>query len=142
VLDGITIPVRANLEHTLRRLRIKADGGLLSLWIDAICINQDDNTEKSEQISKMRLIFERASMVAVWIGPEAANSKLAFKLVRDLADCPREHLSALITDPSRAEQIKALRQLYYREYWWRIWVVQEVVVAKNATIYCREESIP
>lgn len=62
--------------------------------------------------------------------------------MRDLTDCPREHLSALITDPSRAEQIKSLRQLYYREYWWRIWAVQEVVVAKNATIYCGEESIP
>jgi hypothetical protein len=141
-LDGTTVPVRENLENALIMLRHEAANEPLLIWIDAICINQKDNAEKSGQILKMKLIFESATMVAVWLGSKSSNSPLAFKLVRDLTHCSVENLSALIKDPTRAEQIKALRQLYYRDYWWRIWVIQEVVVAKNATIYCGEESIP
>ncbi len=142
ILDGRTVPVRGNLENALRRLRQDSHNEPFNLWIDAICINQEDDEEKSDQISKMRIIFEQATMVAVWLGSELANSPLAFKLVHDLTNCAAENLSALITDPTRLDQIKALRELYYRDYWWRIWVIQEVVVAENVTIYCGDNSLP
>jgi hypothetical protein len=115
-LDGTAVPVRENLENALKRLRHDTIYEPLLIWIDAININQQDNAEKSDQISKMRLIFERAAMVTVWIGSESSNSPLAFKLVRDLISCPKESLSVLITDPARVDQIEALRQLYYRDY--------------------------
>ena len=50
--------MRVNLEHALRRQRRDANNEPLLIWIDAICINQQDGAEKSDQISKVRLIFE------------------------------------------------------------------------------------
>jgi hypothetical protein len=40
-------------------------------WYDIVCINQADNDEKSEQVAKMRSIYERAKQVIIWLGPSA-----------------------------------------------------------------------
>jgi hypothetical protein len=141
MLDGHLVLVRQHLHEALQRLRPQSAGQSLLIWVDSICIDQDDPREKSEQISKMKLIFERAESVLIWIGSESATSQSAFKLVRDLLACAEEQLPGLVRDPSRIEQFEALRQLFYRDYWWRIWVIQEVVVAKKAMIYCGPESI-
>ncbi|KAL1646498.1 hypothetical protein SLS61_007860 [Didymella pomorum] len=45
----------------------------LTIWVDAICINQGDRTEKSQQVSLMRDIYERASRTVVWLGEKHYN---------------------------------------------------------------------
>jgi hypothetical protein len=60
------------------------------LWIDAVCINQQDVTERSEQVKMMREIYERATEVIVWLGeqpvasvttsPDAAETPLILSL--------------------------------------------------------------
>jgi hypothetical protein len=52
-----------------------------TLWVDADCIDQDDEIEKSEQVQQMqqmRQIYARAEEVVSWLGPEADDSDLAF----------------------------------------------------------------
>jgi hypothetical protein len=44
------------------------------LWADAICINQEDLQEKCEQVQQMKLIYQRAQLVVVWLGPAAGRS--------------------------------------------------------------------
>ena len=39
------------------------------LWVDAICINQEDQTEKGHQVSQMRDIYKGADEVLIWLGP-------------------------------------------------------------------------
>jgi hypothetical protein len=56
------------------------------LWIDAICINQDDIPERSEQVKKMASIYSRAQQVILWLGEESDQSTLAFKTLSDLGD--------------------------------------------------------
>ena len=51
-------------------------------------------------------------------------------------------MRAIVTDPERAEELEALVVLFRRQYWWRIWVIQEVSSAKKAMVYCGDESIP
>ena len=50
-------------------------------WIDALYINQQDNTEKSGQVRMMREIYEKAIMVRVWLGPRTLENDIAMDLV-------------------------------------------------------------
>jgi hypothetical protein len=43
------------------------------LWIDAICINQSDNEEKSQQVRLMGEIYSKAEVVRVWLGPSTED---------------------------------------------------------------------
>jgi hypothetical protein len=53
----------------------------LPIWIDQICINQDDLAEKSVQIGLMRKIYSQACETLLWLGPEADDS-IAFKTIQ------------------------------------------------------------
>ncbi|ERF76727.1 hypothetical protein EPUS_02266 [Endocarpon pusillum Z07020] len=55
------------------------------LWIDALCINQEDQAEKSHQIMRMRSIYERAAGVVGWLGPESPKSTVIFSTLETLA---------------------------------------------------------
>lgn len=55
-------------------------------WVDAICINQDDNSEKSEQIPRIARIYRSASRVIVSIIATNTLTENVVKLLSDLAD--------------------------------------------------------
>jgi hypothetical protein len=66
ILDGHRFAVTRNLKKALLRLR-----GLDTespIWIDAICINQINVTERMQQVELMRCIYESTSEVIVWLG--------------------------------------------------------------------------
>ncbi len=65
-IDGQAFRVRENCAAALKRLRLPS--GRRTLWIDAICINQKDEDEKSGQVNMMREIYEKAKQVCVWLG--------------------------------------------------------------------------
>ena len=65
------IPIMRNLYSALRRLRLH-DATLL-LWIDAICINQEDNEEKAVQVLLMQRIYKQANLVIVDLGDADDN---------------------------------------------------------------------
>ncbi|TVY83624.1 Heterokaryon incompatibility protein 6 OR allele [Lachnellula suecica] len=81
-LDGTCFGVTSNLHDFLSRFRWTR--GPRYIWIDAICINQNDNHEKGTQIQMMGDIYHRAWNVVVWLG-EAADAVEAIHLVRSLA---------------------------------------------------------
>lgn len=62
------IKVISNLEELLLRLRDPDEWG--TLWIDAICINQEDIEERNEQVHYMHKIYHTAAEVLIWLGPE------------------------------------------------------------------------
>ncbi|KAH6862917.1 heterokaryon incompatibility protein-domain-containing protein, partial [Alternaria alternata] len=65
-VDGFKIRVTTNLEQALRHLRdVKND---LTLWVDAVCINQSDNSEKSQQVALMGQIYRQCAQVRIWLG--------------------------------------------------------------------------
>lgn len=63
--NGEMVPVRPNLTYALAALR-SSEPRLL--WIDALCINQDDVQERSHQVRLMGEIYRRAKRVLVWLG--------------------------------------------------------------------------
>jgi hypothetical protein len=59
------IEVTPNLYAALRGVRKLT---CLRLWVDALCINQGDNEERSNQVRNMRQIYSRAKEVICWVG--------------------------------------------------------------------------
>lgn len=72
-VNGYEVRATENLVEALRALRAQSifQNGLFQLWVDAICINQDDQVERGHQVLKMRNIFGYAFKVVTWLGIEA-----------------------------------------------------------------------
>jgi hypothetical protein len=66
LLSGHEFCIYESVDAALRRLR--RDSEVRVLWLDAICINQEDNAEKSIQVPLMRQIYQQASQVCVYLG--------------------------------------------------------------------------
>lgn len=63
-------------------LHIRDDQLVRRLWVDAICINQNDDDEKTSQIPLMRDMYGYTYLVLVWLGDVADNSDEAFETIR------------------------------------------------------------
>ena len=79
-LDSKPFYVTSNLHAALQGLRLPQQDRFL--WIDALCINQSDNREKSSQVQMMRSIYGRALMTRVYLGPANADTASVFALLR------------------------------------------------------------
>ncbi|KAE8446690.1 hypothetical protein EG329_011734 [Mollisiaceae sp. DMI_Dod_QoI] len=141
-LNGCSILVTKNLFEALRQLRLNQVENCKSeskLWVDAICISQADDAEKSQQVLLMRDIYANASRVIAWIGKPDSLSSLAFDtLERFAADDGTLVGSATYqkTLDIAEERTAAIKLLIERSYFERVWVIQELVVARRATIFC------
>lgn len=78
-VDGAQLSVTRNLHAALLRLRDPALDRIL--WVDAICINQQDLKERAEQVQFMAMVYVCASRVLVWLGEEAQGSIEAMKRI-------------------------------------------------------------
>ncbi len=74
--------VSRTVEAALRRFRDKKNP--LKIWIDAISINQKDKAEKASQVPLMRLIYQKAATVHIWLGEEDDGLGLALQVIRDI----------------------------------------------------------
>jgi len=77
------LAITSNLDSALRRLRLTHEPRVL--WVDAICINQSDISEKNIQVPLMREIYEFASKTVVWFGEEN-DAQVAFDFIKELLE--------------------------------------------------------
>ena len=134
-------PVTYSLYLALRRLRGAQEP--ITIWADAVCINQQDVRERNHQVQAMRKIYRKAHGVAVWLGPESSNSGQAVSLLymlREGKNSPTT-IRSIIQSPSNRHHFEALLALFEREYWNRLWVVQEVMHGKDIRVYCGRSSV-
>jgi hypothetical protein len=109
-----------------------------NLWIDSICINQEKNDEKSKQILLMKKIYQRAFRVVVYLGNDP-DSCLAINLLRELRlfreYCPTgEEIFSKYRPQICSRRWLALIKLFSHNWFERVWVIQEVVVASNVAV--------
>lgn len=117
--------ITSNCAKALRRVRYPDRSR--SIWVDSICINQENNDECSQQVQLMRQIYANAWSVIVYLGSPSADSNLAMGLLK------RQKASRAIFTISEASSLKSL---FSRPYFSRIWIVQEVALAKCLHFYC------
>ncbi|KAE9378955.1 HET-domain-containing protein, partial [Stipitochalara longipes BDJ] len=130
-LDGIQIEVRDNLWQALCHLR-QPDTDL-RLWVDALCINQEDIPERNEQVSRMGTLYNQAEEVLVWLGPEKDDSDAAVSAIKCSVVPSSRLLSVDVPSPSgsiSSIEIRSVYDLLHREYWRRVWIIQEVFKAR------------
>jgi len=141
IVNDHEIEVTPNLAAALLTFR---DGGEFhsnfGLWVDAICINQEDLEERGKQVRKMRDIYGKAWTVIAWLGEENEQSDKAIQLIRELSKSHGESnydLGALapqnpcsLVDGSWY----ALNKLMQRRYWSRLWIIQEIVMGAFAMV--------
>lgn len=102
--------ITENLESALRHFQKQK--AIRILWIDALCKNQDDDCEKSEQVINMGLIFERAQNVRIWLGKASVVSDEAMEFVRQSTDLRK--LDDIATNPPNIKEWKAFIMLMNR----------------------------
>lgn len=78
------VQISQSLQICLRRLRNEDSDTYL--WVDALCINQKDHDEKSDQVGAMGKIHRHAEQVRVWLGESDDDSDLAFSLIDIITD--------------------------------------------------------
>lgn len=130
--------VSQTLGLALKYLRFEKDR---IIWIDAICINQEDDDERSSQVSMMSLVYTGAKQVCVWLGEDDEESTTAIRFIRNEIK-GLKNFDQLCTDPKNAKKWGTLLGLMQRDWFSRRWVVQEVVLARDAIVYCGPDKIP
>jgi hypothetical protein len=126
-LEGSDWHVTKNLEIALQHLRYRL--AVRRLWVDALCINQENNQERLHQVNLMRFVYQNAGRVLVWLGPSFENSDRAgaFLKVKGeeiVAGGRKGGSTPFGSFPPDA--VKAVCSLMRRPYWYRVWIVQEV----------------
>lgn len=111
------------------------------LWIDAICINQHDSSEKAEQIPLMTQIFRDAQQVLVWLGVASDGSDSLMENLesktKELLDIPLlQQYATLFPTSKHLTWLVALGEFLCRSWFRRLWVVQEVALAKHIVFIC------
>ncbi|CAG7991962.1 unnamed protein product [Penicillium salamii] len=143
ILNGYKFSVTENLFSALQHLR---DRQLpRTLWIDAICINQADSesdgksdvNEKTKQIPLMRQIYAQAGRVIVWLGDDRGDGGEALRWINHLAGLEDGHSKK---NPM-AEHGLACSNLLQRGWFRRVWVLQEVGVARYIDVLCGSTQI-
>ncbi|KDN64253.1 putative heterokaryon incompatibility protein [Colletotrichum sublineola] len=143
VIDGTVQQCGSNGEAALRHLR-KTEG--VYVWIDQLCINQNDNVEKGHQVHMMRDIYAAAAWVAAWMGCSGDDSDMFLSHARAMSALVREEkyvdvvrAHADIAFLQRASH--AFRAFCEREYWTRVWIIQEFAVAVEINMLCGLSSL-
>jgi hypothetical protein len=129
---------KPDLVHALRALR--SNKRHRYLWIDAVCINQEDMDEKNQQVEMMAEIYGKAKRVCVWLGQPDDSSRLAIKFIRDEV-LKLQDFDDLCDRESNSPKWKALLDLMQRAWFSRRWVVQEISLAQKALLYCGGDKI-
>ncbi|KAF2118915.1 heterokaryon incompatibility protein-domain-containing protein [Lophiotrema nucula] len=129
--------VTETLMAALKHLRLKNKPR--KFWVDAICINQDDKDELNLQVPLMSKIYSEAQNVCVWLGERDDTSSLAMKLLPKIRDL--EDFEEIIDSKTTSEEWDALIKLMQKEWFRRRWVVQEIALARRASIYCGKDEL-
>jgi hypothetical protein len=160
ILHGHPTSVLASSEVVLRRVRRPTAQSVL--WIDSICIDQENTEERGQQVSKMYEIYAKTSRNLIWLGPDDGHTEQAVVSIRTVLDAMAqeynglENLGSILRDNQGNEQIsstglsvinldKILDSLvhFYNSPWFRrLWVLQEVSLAPTSICYRGSYEIP
>ena len=132
--DGRQLEVTRNLLDALRELRRRM---YVTIWIDAICINQTDEVEKNLQIWHIGETYSLAAGTVVWLGPQSPEVEDCLKCAaeaKQVSSMPNEDWSE-----SAAALLSRLRDghdphlsLFSRTWFHRVWTLQEIALSSSA----------
>ena len=130
------------------------------LWADQICINQADDLEKTKQVGLMAEIYQKASRVIAWLGLPNEKTPSTFDFLKSLgsyvvalarnkgvgspntAEDNNKWLEAMIKEyPTSLPQWTDVEAFLERDWFSRVWILQEVVLAKSILIQSGDHTL-
>ena len=137
MVNGHDVAVRQNLWQALEHLRL--DYEVRVLWIDALCINQNDISERNHQVAQMGEIYSYSRRCIAWVGndvpvPEKGlrtPGKSAANFARKRQPGTTVKFPTLNSHTERnieAKEHESFVWLCCRAYWDRLWIIQEVLL--------------
>ena len=144
-IGGSRQTITSDLALILRRLRQQEMHNNPRLWVDALCINICDCSEKASQVSIMGSIYREAREVVIALADAKATDEIGVEYILSLASITTEgsqdELRERILRIHRDCGWPAIGDLFASRWWYRSWVVQEIVLAANATFLFGELSL-
>ncbi|KAH6619004.1 heterokaryon incompatibility protein-domain-containing protein [Boeremia exigua] len=136
MVNGTVTMVTDNLYMALLHLR---KGKVPRVWVDALCINQNNMTERSTQVSQMAEVYRGASMVYVWLGESNEMTRRAFeelyKMTQHVGWDNKIPAAYFDTNQAHPEWV-SMCELLYRPWFRRVWIIQEILSARHALFVC------
>lgn len=133
--------IRSNLYSALKQFRRTNKD--INLWVDAVCINQEDETkrEKTAQVARMNRVYSQADSVLVWLGEGSSKSdtKETFQFLEDILNLDK--LDDLITDKKNRRRWELLLLLLRNQWFSRRWIIQELALAREAVVHWGSEKM-
>jgi hypothetical protein len=131
-----------NLANALRNLRAR---GHQQVWVDAICINQCDIQERSEQINRMAAVYQCADEVIAWLGEDVEVQEKAFPMMERMyrttpTSTKYEVFGFEGCDDS--DRWRAVIKFFENSYWRRVWIIQELAFGSDVQLVCGPKCIP
>ena len=157
-LNHILFEVCENLYDALDHVDVRLRESGCLIWIDAVCIDQQNLAERSRQVLHMRSIYEQARVVWIWLGMpfDRAENDMAVKKMKYLWTILRgamevkdnNVIAALATihsdDPDICPQPRTdcyrawqgITEIYEQDWWMRAWVYQEATSPNSQLFFC------
>ena len=124
--------IHRNLHKAL--FHIRSEEETVRLWRDKLCINQDIVTERNVQVQQMGSTFAGAEEVLIWLGPAPAHASPLH------AFCEVVKRQREFTPSDWEKAIPILREIFCRPRFQRVWVFQEAVLVRKATVLLGHET--
>lgn len=157
-LDGQAVRVLKSVRPLLEMLSANScaefDARKDWFWIDSICINQSDISERASQVKLMGQIYRQAAQTIVWLGRQTESTDQAMDFLsalearrhdlRHAANLRRRKMQAGQKMPSDLEGHpgwKSLEQLLENPWWRRVWTLQEYLLPPELRFYCGTKSL-
>ena len=147
IVNQLPVTVTKNLAKCLQSLRHYTishaqilDQPPSKIWVDAVCINQQDLLERSQQVHLMGDIYSSARNVVIWLGEGTEYTDYALDMMNSTNF--RERLKDLTISrrwPFEEEimvDVVVKQVLCKRKWWQRLWVRQEFILAKKEPVFC------
>ncbi|OIW25710.1 HET-domain-containing protein [Coniochaeta ligniaria NRRL 30616] len=153
LVDNQELAITTSLHTALRQIRYLHQDVVHRLWADGVCINQLDKVEIDHQVPLMGQIYSKTRCVFVWLGEENDDSSLALSMIEKWSKARRELIETgkgvptsttilrTVPNPSDPREWTAVERLMDRQWWWRVWTSQEIILSRHAVIICGDSFI-
>ena len=155
--DNSSISIQPNLALWIRTHGLSLASQRHLFWIDQLCIDKSNTSERSQQVRMMKEIYARSSRLFVWLGPGSEESRItlqtidrAGRVLHGIFQVPdhralssEEYYARGFPKPDK-KAWGAVFDLFENPYFQRVWVQQEIVASKlyGVVLQCGEISIP
>lgn len=146
LVDGKPLDIPHSLFLFLKSLRSAQKDEKTLYFADAICIDQQNLQERAQQVQLMGQVYTMAQRVHIWLGSDFGGVSRLFKFGNLLRGNEtdarvRDRFEEVFSEHNEAAFQEAVQALTSCSYWKRLWVIQEILLAKRLLVHCGKYTI-